>query len=407
MMPVQHVLMPQWAVCGAFLVRCQERPCLTFLDAEGRPIDSKCHPIEDPSGWKELGKSSYGTYRPASVRVECGTRTTTYPLPRSFSTPRAKGPCRLGRRGATGIVLSALLSGSLPAVAATCGESEVSVPVVFSFANPEYQVDWVHRSLALHLEVIPDQWKSRTATLESGSLNAEFCLPARVVFEGRIPALRLHAGPRTLDLSSRPVAQGAVPTIRLLSQPDPDWLIVKTIEQFRYSILDRALAIEIEWFHGGFDPACWRQVILRGHYGKDCVAAGPAYEVPVLLTLSRKGTRLDSGDPLFQDLVERRVTYTDDVCGLGSRFVAELGTTGFIPGHTGVRVRYRVTFRSGGEVRTLRGSRSGGDKASRRDPDAAEWFERSLGTLALGIEVKGERVYGATRSGEQMVVGIE
>ena len=59
---------------------------------------------------------------------------------------RVKGPCRLGRRDATGIVLSALLSGSLPAVAATCGGSEVSVPVVFSFANPEYQVDWVHRS---------------------------------------------------------------------------------------------------------------------------------------------------------------------------------------------------------------------------------------------------------------------
>jgi len=83
-LPVDQLTSSNWTFCGSLTHRCGERPCLTLLDAKGRPIGEQCQPVDDDSGWKRLKMPSQWAYRPARVELTCGGYSVSRPVPHKF-----------------------------------------------------------------------------------------------------------------------------------------------------------------------------------------------------------------------------------------------------------------------------------------------------------------------------------
>ena len=275
-------------------------------------------------------------------------------------------------------------------------ENTVLVHIAFEFRDPQFRTDWVYGSLGgqIKLPIRNTPYSPTNSGVHDGRLELDFC-----IHERDLPPLnakfKAHLGPREFTISVRPiewesqemvnywgtkVKQGRMGAVFFLNQPDPDWVVAKSAGLLESA--DQFPRIEIELYNFSNQAIPGVQLVFRSSELWACKGDGSPPEsgtIPISIYWEKQRLKLASGDPKFAELINRRIDFKIDECGL-TYLNADLGTTGALPPHDSVRLRY-------GFKEKLVSGRKSSAKRFKRNPVSLFYL------VNRKIEFKGDHVF--------------
>ncbi len=156
-------------------------------------------------------------------------------------------------------------------------------------------------------------------------------------------------------------------TIILSKETDPDWIILKSatwltnskgkpiLEIEIYNPLDRTYDGEGTYlkFSGQSNEQCMVEKGSRATYPKP---------IPVDIEINESGLNVSSGDPLYEELLQRKAEYHQQNCFQNPHVVVSLGKFA-VPAKSMIRIRYALNI-SHQLLPNKFGSRSMGEKGA-------------------------------------------
>lgn len=237
------------------------------------------------------------------------------------------------------------------AVAETCPDDAILVPVTFQFQSPEFQAEWMYDALEPQLT----NGHVHEVHSDSAVLAVDFCW--RSTTTTTTTELEFHFGPRILKTIARPVQQKIMSRIYFLNQLDPDWLVIRRAQWIK-DIKGRP-AIDIDLLnYGKTDHPGAEIILILAEGGPSCASVPKHSIVPLQLSFIKGDLKLFSGDPVIPEPVERKAHVAIGACGELS-VELDLGGTGSLPPSESLRIRYLfaskapVIPRSRGNLYTL------------------------------------------------------
>jgi len=184
-----------------------------------------------------------------------------------------------------------------------CAENNsiVTVPVEFQFAGAEFQRDWIYfsadSSLLAGWSFEPDK-----AEVVDGTLRMQFCIPETSLRDNK--EIKLTIASRAKSLVPRPVEwlgegsnrHGTMATIRLLEQPDPDWVALKSIRVIQASEEAGASLLELTVVNFTSADSLFDSLVLSagGSWDGSMCAASPPYTQQTFLNFSSESSTAKS-----------------------------------------------------------------------------------------------------------------
>jgi hypothetical protein len=240
------------------------------------------------------------------------------------------------------IILSACFAISAQA---QCKAGEVVIPIIYGFSGDEYKVAEIYNSLQPRLRM-PNTWPITPSgrQIQNGALELQFCVSAKdIPHEGA--DFWTYFGPREMKLTVRPIntQNQRMSVVRILDQPNPDWVIIRyaklVLDKNLYPILEVGTRNLSGTTHSGFELEIdLRQRILciGGDVNSGDIPinfsfqAGKEGEGSVIVT---------SRDRQFSRAV-RRVGKYSLRCGEVSFLQAALGATGAMSASEDLTLQY-------------------------------------------------------------------
>ena len=221
-----------------------------------------------------------------------------------------------------------------------CAEGEIRIPIEFQFAAPDLREDWIYRSTLprllvkkQHVTILAPERESTTF----GIYSADFCVDSEILARG----FKVRFGPRETTISPRPVdpKTNTMTTIRLLEQPRPDWVVIKSIKKL--TLATSALPVfDVEISNFG-KPYSGASVRLQARYEPIGCASNSVIElIPVTVSAVKSRIKVTSADPEFPtQQIDRNASIAASGCGFD--LSVDLGTVGTIPEGPS-RLRYEI-----------------------------------------------------------------
>ncbi|NKC17655.1 hypothetical protein CWC29_002155 [Pseudoalteromonas sp. S4498] len=196
----------------------------------------------------------------------------------------------------------------------------ISYDLIYKFANPFYQTEWVYRSLnpRLTAKELDYPIRQKQDSIENGFYIARFCLytedkgvtDTTITIGARDHDKRLQST-RWEQLDEK--AYGTAKPLVLIDQPDPDWVITKSAKWLTSSEGKKRLVVSL---YNPFDttyPGANISMALGDSY-MYCISTGSTQIMKVAL---RKSADLDlrSEDPDLGELIERTANIQLGPCG--------------------------------------------------------------------------------------------
>jgi hypothetical protein len=220
-----------------------------------------------------------------------------------------------------------------------CDPSEVTVPIIYQFKEERYRLPWIYESLRASIATGEPRFTAKSVATLDGALNMTFC-----VREIAGKSLTLRVGPRVHTLVARPVQpNGQMSLVRLLDQPGPDWLVLKSVQ--RLEVAGASLpAYELELVNFGPEHPGGEVAFEARNTSRRCAFPTPGVAVVVNVSLAGQRFGVASADPDFpQQQVVRKADLEENFaeCLGNFRLTASFGQTGKLaPGAT--RIRYSI-----------------------------------------------------------------
>ena len=221
----------------------------------------------------------------------------------------------------------------------SCQPPDVTIPVDFSFQDPQLQIDWIYRSLDPNVSFQGKTFMPDTLSTDGGKLSATFCVAGNLTSG----TLNFLFGQRQLSTATRPIStDGVMSRILFLLQPPPDWLIVRSatwnvsadgVPLITVSIYNPASASTMET-----GPSVH---LLLTTGPSACFGEADHQEIPVNVSIHNNAPVVISKDESFPEPVKRSSTIRSNGCDMYADL--ELGKTDNIKGDTSLTVRFRLS----------------------------------------------------------------
>ena len=281
-------------------------------------------------------------------------------------------------------------------------QGSIEIPLVFEFKKKEFRTKWIYNSLepSLKLPNLSPPLTPVSSVVNNSKLELSFCLKAENLPKPN-SKFKVNFASRSLTISARPIQwtnvvvnengqdikikQGKMPTIQLIEQPDPDWVIVKQAQLLYSSKNLPRIDIEVHNFtkkpHSGFEL----KLDLFFPPTSLCHWPDPIHkEIPVEIEFYKGNILISAGDLQFSELIRRKALVDGDPCLRGTSLKANFGNVGQLGAEEILRFRY-VFNETGLELFKILDPLSGSG--------------RHTGGYIIGagqILITGERVYPST-----------
>ena len=221
----------------------------------------------------------------------------------------------------------------------SCQPSNVTIPVDFSFQDPQLQIDWIYRSLDPKVSFQGRTFMPDTLSTDGGKLSVTFCVASNLTSG----TLSFSFGPRQLSTATRPIGtDGLMTRILFLLQPSPDWLMVRSatwnvsadgVPLITVSIYNPASASTTET-----GPSVH---LLLTTGPASCFGAADHEEIPVNVSIHNNAPIVISKDESFPEPVKRSSIIDSKGCDMNGDL--ELGKTDNIKSDTSLTVRFKLS----------------------------------------------------------------
>ena len=262
-----------------------------------------------------------------------------------------------------------LLVAAQMACACVNGHSVVSIPLEVQFASPDYRQEWIY--LSLNPRILLSNGVSTSAHeahMVEGSFQMEFCVDEVALQEAK--EFRLELASSTKVISTRPIEwhesgaarNGRMAMIRLLEQPDPNWVAMRSIRMIPEAGEKGALLLELTVVNFSSVESSHDTLVLRAGGGPapvHCMESHEEYQ-ETYLNLSRTSSASKTGDSwtmLGESKVDVPVSITS-ACGYYDSMSASIPIqTQIAPGST-VRIVLKLLSGKSGRPARERSMRS-------------------------------------------------